>query len=456
MESAQSPVGPSDQMPYPLNQIVMVPIDDLCDPPWDPRPVVDEGPLQLLVDYIAGEGYTPPILAWVGDGRKPWPVLSGKRRRLANQRLGKTEIATIFLDCSEERAKDLTQSTNEDDKPYWLGSCIQTETRLAEFGENYEILGKRIGKTKSWVSRAISLTKLLSNTSRKMIFDQYLNAVANRNSVPKKEENQETISVKKGRKAQKEENLDDKQWFLLESVALELLPLFRGRPVIEAVRLADQVVPVVLSQELDAKGVAKLVGMLNKGHEISDFMELNLKGPAKSQSGGATAKVHHAEGADPGNGSAHPKSDPRREASGQGADPGKGSAHPKSDPRLEASGQGADPPIESAHPKSMAQIEAEPQGAGPEVIVEEVKKPTLTFFQRLKLFWQGILQAFRNLRQPPPGETSPAKSDPTNHGSGTGDPPNGTQPGPTAQGADSSIESALPNVTKGSGLHITR
>jgi hypothetical protein len=44
--------------PYPINQIVMVPIDDLYDPDWNPRPIVDEGPLQNLIDFIKAGGYT--------------------------------------------------------------------------------------------------------------------------------------------------------------------------------------------------------------------------------------------------------------------------------------------------------------------------------------------------------------------------------------------------------------
>ena len=74
--------NPATPFPYPLNQIVKVPIDDLYDPPWNPRPIVDEGPLQLLINYIRKGKYTPPLLVWVGNRQKPHAVISGKRRRL--------------------------------------------------------------------------------------------------------------------------------------------------------------------------------------------------------------------------------------------------------------------------------------------------------------------------------------------------------------------------------------
>ena len=338
--------------PYPINQIVMVPIDDLYDPDWNPRPIVDEGPLQNLIDFIKAGGYTPPILAWVGTGQKPWAVIAGKRRRLAYHRLGRTEVEVIFMDCTEAKAKDWSQASNEDDKPFWLGTYIETEAKLAEYGGSYGNLGKAIGKSKSWVGQAILITKLLSNESRKLIFDQYFEAVHTVDDVEQRSENPEEISIEKGKEKQKKAKTSDKKWFLTESVVRELLPLLNDRPEIEAIRMADQAIPFMLSAKMDMKQTARLVTLLIEGKTTDEIKEIFEK-PAHVDD----KAVSHSP-------SAHSKSDAQLHDEAQGADSPMESAHPKSVAQLVAEAQGADSPMESAHPKSVAQLVAEPQGAG--------------------------------------------------------------------------------------------
>jgi hypothetical protein len=275
-----------ESFPYPINQIVIVPIDDLYDPDWNPRPVIEEGPLQDLIAYIEKGGYTPALWVWVGNGKKPWAVIAGKRRREAFRRLGKNEIEVQFMDCTEEEAIKRAHGSNQDKKPFWLNEYMRAEAVQGEHSDwSYAVVAADMGKRKDWVGDAILTTKLLSKASRKLIFDQYFSIVGSPDDSEKTDEITENI-VKKDQKKIKKTNITvNKRWFLTESVVLELLPLLRGRLEIEAVRLADQAIPLILSSELKGPQVKKLVTSQIQGKSIDEITEILKTKPPKSGTG---------------------------------------------------------------------------------------------------------------------------------------------------------------------------
>ncbi|HUO57262.1 MAG TPA: ParB/RepB/Spo0J family partition protein, partial [bacterium] len=110
-------------------EILMLPVDGLFTPPWNPRKFIDEGEMADLAAYVAKGGYVPRILVWKGDGKS---VISGQRRLEAYRRLGKAHIEAELLDIPLEDARVLAITSNEGAEVYWLDKYESWEPFLTE------------------------------------------------------------------------------------------------------------------------------------------------------------------------------------------------------------------------------------------------------------------------------------------------------------------------------------
>ncbi len=347
-----------DGFPYPLNQIVMVPIDDLEDPEWNPRPIVEEAPLQDLVDYLQSGGKVPPIEIWVGDGKKPHLVIAGKRRRLAYRRLGRTAIEGIFIDCSFEEARRRAVATNQGNKPYWLGEYERAEFEKDAHTEikSNAALGVFLGKSKTWGKQAISMMKLLSKETRALIYTHFAQKGQALTNSDGSEKNTPEIDENGTENPSKSEKSADNEWFLTEYPMTGILPLLKGRPQIAAMRLADRAVPFIIRYKMALPKVKRLVKLLIEGKSDDEITEIFEKKPPGGGSGSGPGSGSSDEGGsdDGGNG-------------GSGGSGG---------------GGGSTPSIDT--PKKADET--------PET-VETAKEPKVTIWANLNQIWQGFFQA---------------------------------------------------------------
>jgi hypothetical protein len=243
-------------------------LSDLQDPAWNPRHYLDETKMADLKAYVVGGNPIPPLMIWKGNGQAPWTVISGKRRREAYRRAGKTQIEGIILDISLQAAKILAIASNQDDKPYWLDEYMAVEALLKEDPQlEQQDLARQLGWSNFWVTRAVNLTEVLNPASRQLIEQSLRKPFRS--------------SKKSGLK--NHENTPQKtQWQLREGVAYRLTTLLDHFPPQEAQTLAEKALSVMLTHQLSGPQTEELVTYALAGNDPAQFEPTNKVRKARS------------------------------------------------------------------------------------------------------------------------------------------------------------------------------
>ncbi len=240
-----------------VNQIILVALSDLQDPDWNPRPFLDEVEMQSLVDFIQAGGHIPPITLLKGSDQAPWDVISGKRRREAARRAGKTYIEAIKLDITLEEAKFLAIAANRDNKPFWLGEFVAIENlKLGNPNLKQVDIIAKLGWSKKRVSYAFNLTPLLTPASRSLIYQTAQPKVPARNFSG--HENTPEIPPKT-------------DWCLTEDVAIRLIPLSKIGPLEQAQALVERALQILVTQQLTGTQTDGLVAWALEGQDLEQF-----------------------------------------------------------------------------------------------------------------------------------------------------------------------------------------
>lgn len=239
--------------------IRLLPIADLVDPDWNPRPFLDEPEMQLLVDHMAAGGYIPPITVLKKDPGlpdAPWQVISGKRRGEAARRLGWTQIEAIELDITLDEAQDLAISSNRDNKPYWLGEYVAVERRAqAKQSRKGVEIATKIGWTTKRVSQALVLCRLLTPASRALILEAA-----------------QKITVRNfSGGVDTPETSPKGSWTFSEEVAIRLIPLWDKENPQKSQEIADKAVRAILDRQLIGTQTGVLVAQLLSGKDLAEF-----------------------------------------------------------------------------------------------------------------------------------------------------------------------------------------
>jgi len=231
---------PSAQQP----KVVMLLLEELFTPTWNPRKFVDPIEQANLVTFIKNGGKTRRIEVLQAD--KGWWIISGQRRVLAFRELKKTYIEAEIMEITLAEAKIQAETSNEGVKPYWLDSYENWVILKDENRWNIRELADELGKDKSVVNRAMRIMSLLNPSSRATIREDL--------------EAQKALFfdrlVSSGDK-----NVENKGklWKLTDGTVRQLIPLLTGRPVEEAQSLAQEALKTILKDQLNAPQVKKLV-----------------------------------------------------------------------------------------------------------------------------------------------------------------------------------------------------
>jgi len=257
LESAQpnriAPLAASQQ----VSQVLLFNLSDLQDPPWNPRRYLDEAKMADLTAYVTAGGPIPPLTIWKGNGQTPWFVISGKRRREAYRRAGKTQIEGIVLDISLQNAKILAIASNQDDKPYWLDEYVAVESLLREDDDlEQRELAKQLGWSDFWVTRAVNLTNVLNPASRRLIEQSLRKSFR---------------PSKKSTFKNPENSAQKAPWVLTEKVAYRLTLLLDHYPKKEAQPLAEKALGIILTRQLTGPQTDELMAHIIAGGDLTQF-----------------------------------------------------------------------------------------------------------------------------------------------------------------------------------------
>lgn len=143
-------------------QVQLIAIDRIRPGPQQARRVFDEYGLAELADSIRESGVLQPVLVQ-SDGSGGYRLLAGERRWRAAQRAGLKRLPALLCDdLSEDEAFVFGLVENLQRESLTPLETAEGLKRLAELsGLTHEALGRRIGKSREYVSNALRLLQLV-------------------------------------------------------------------------------------------------------------------------------------------------------------------------------------------------------------------------------------------------------------------------------------------------------
>lgn len=125
-----------------------------------PRKSFDKEKIEALANSIKENGLIQPIIITPSKGGM-YKIVAGERRWRAGKKAGLKEIPAVVRDYSDEQVAEIALIENlqrEDLNP--IEEAIGYKVLLEEFNLTQEIIGKRIGKSRSAVANSLRLLSL--------------------------------------------------------------------------------------------------------------------------------------------------------------------------------------------------------------------------------------------------------------------------------------------------------
>ena len=251
----------------PDQKIISIPIQKIMPNPRQPRRSFREGSIQEIADSLTAVGQLTPLKVcpltreeMAQNAPFEVMVLGGHRRRAGALLAGLEALNCIVLDIAPgERGFYALMDNNLDDMDWWdwdvaIYDQFQLPPKLTQ-----EDFAKRIGKSQTKVSKAVTIMKLLTPTAREII-DQNLGKTTSNGSgsgQPKKSE--KTLIFDYSRRITK-----NKGFLITESILLSLADL--GDP-----QKVEKALKVVMDDYLGEPEAKKLVEWEGMGYPLEDF-----------------------------------------------------------------------------------------------------------------------------------------------------------------------------------------
>lgn len=125
-----------------------------------PRKSFDEEKIEALANSIRENGLIQPVII-TPTKNGMYKIVAGERRWRASKKAGLKEIPAVVRDYSEEQIAEIALIENlqrEDLNP--IEEALGYKTLLEEFNLTQELIGKRIGKSRSAVANSMRLLTL--------------------------------------------------------------------------------------------------------------------------------------------------------------------------------------------------------------------------------------------------------------------------------------------------------
>jgi ParB family transcriptional regulator, chromosome partitioning protein len=145
------------QRPTAIGRLIAL---ELIDPnPLQPR--VEIGDLSELTASIADKGVLEPLLVKPSEANGRWMIIAGERRWRAARAAGLREVPCIEMDVDERTVAEIALIENMQRKDLTPWEEADGLLALCErFGYTHEDVAKRVGKSRSTVTEALSIAAL--------------------------------------------------------------------------------------------------------------------------------------------------------------------------------------------------------------------------------------------------------------------------------------------------------
>ena len=394
-ESAQSPVGPSDQgrqkpsnpgsrlvgttqMPYPLNQVVEIPIDEILVNPKQPRRSIKEGSIQVLAASMKVKGQTTPVRTrplTVGErAANPgqWVMHIGGHRRRAAAILNQTKTLKCLVEDipPEETHHEAVLDNLHKEMDWWDWDVLIAIENEDNPNMNQRELADWVGVSIGAVNNALKIARTF-NTAALGLVDENLQKTLKKDVQPL--------------------NTKNKGFLITESILLVLADLVDPDLVLKALQ-------VVLDDYLTEGQTGHFVQWLKAGNRVGDYSAKKVAEFIK------TLKTHATKGADSHKVSAHPNLGAGLDDQPQGADtPPKTVGSPPAGPgTVTPNGDSSNPTVlapeaetNATPPLTTADISpfAKATGDRLRLAIDSLKNLLAGLGENLKQVWQGFKQA---------------------------------------------------------------
>jgi ParB family chromosome partitioning protein len=144
----------------------LLPIDKIEPNPEQPR--VEIGDLTELTSSIKEKGVLEPLLVKPNHQSGTWMIIAGERRWRASNLAGLREVPCIELDIDEKAVAEiaLIENLQRKDLNVWeeADGLAALNTR---FGYTHDEIAKKIGKSRTTVTEALTISSLPEDIRRK-------------------------------------------------------------------------------------------------------------------------------------------------------------------------------------------------------------------------------------------------------------------------------------------------
>ncbi len=147
----------SGQRPVPIGRLIA--IEQLDPNPEQPR--VEIGDLSELTESIKDKGVLEPLLVKPTGINGRWMIIAGERRWRAARAAGLREVPCIEMDVDEQGVAEiaLIENMQRKDLTPWE-EADGLAALCTRFGYTHEDVAKKVGKSRSTVTEALSIATL--------------------------------------------------------------------------------------------------------------------------------------------------------------------------------------------------------------------------------------------------------------------------------------------------------
>ena len=256
--------------------IVEIPLSEIRSNPYQPRKEFDEESLQEFAESIKEHGVIQPII--VKKSIKGYEIIAGERRTRASKMAGKTTIPAIIRELTDEEMMEIALIENiqrEDLNP--IEVCEAFEKIIETTGITQEEAAKRFGKSRSYITNLLGLSKLPEKTKKyvkenkitmgharvlsKLSDEEQINTIADKII-------KEGLSVRETEKLASSDNVPKNKKINRQSVYSAKHSIYEGimrEKIGSKVKIGTKKIEIPFDSESDLERILEIIGISLEG-----------------------------------------------------------------------------------------------------------------------------------------------------------------------------------------------
>ena len=150
------------------DDVVLIKLSELRSNPYQPRQTFDEEKLKELSDSIKEFGVLEPII--VKKSVKGYEIVAGERRKKACELAGLETIPAIIKDFTDEEMMQIALLENiQREDLTSIEEAESYEKLLKSLNVTQEELGRRLGKSRSYITNMLGLLRLPDSVKKDIL-----------------------------------------------------------------------------------------------------------------------------------------------------------------------------------------------------------------------------------------------------------------------------------------------